>query len=687
MLDAGRAPDVHGGVIVFHDHADPGLRYVTAEAPRIERDPDPRISLVLFRGVESRGGLLQLESTLTPTEEQLEELRDGSAARGSVVRLAAPDWRRGSVEVAGWLDADEMKPMSLALGTPSVIGTPRVLLAARLDHAGAALAHASLRGDALPTALLWRLETLGLAGPLGVEVEADLQAIHDRLMAEGALTVPIGRARLAKTWEEFVSDNLVRVRSVDESGDLESNRGEALRRMGEELTAAMFAPFPPAERPPMLEDESIAPIELSFRLTLRREELAQTRKWSFRERRAISVTHYAAAGLVDFLGGRPLDQHVVFIDLGESSTREVVVRTSPDLASLGLSALEVDLDFDGSGTADQTLVLTDDALERRLTISRKDGDVLLYRARARFDPLKTRAADAETEWLEAAGDFVFVPTGSLFPSRTLTLLTGSAEMDWINHVEVSVSAPGEPERTVVLTQEQRLVDVSFPGAGDGPLRVSADWRGGEGEPELAVDDFTTNEDVVILDSPFDSSIQITVVPLRPPEALSLSLELRYSHGDFFQERLMEWDSSDTEPRETGLRRPKGGPRQYEFRQTVLNSDGVLAQGDWEQTESSVVVAGARGLVEVYRSQFIALGGGPAGRGSLAIEFTLESGERRTSAVLEGTDDTAVLRLIVPEGDPPPHASAREFRTSGEIVETDWPEHEQVYPLLPLPRQE
>jgi hypothetical protein len=217
--------------------------------------------------------------------------------------------------------------------------------------------------------------------------------------------------------------------------------------------------------------------------------------------------------------------------------------------------------------------------------------------------------------------------------------------------------------------------------------VSADWRGGEGEPELAADDVTTSEDVLILDSPFDSSIQITAVPLAPAEALSLSLELRYRHEGFSQERLMEWDSSDAEPRETALRRPRGGPRQYEFRQTVLSLDGVLAQGDWELSESSVVVVGAHGLVEVYRSEFVALGGGPAGRGSLGIEFVLESGERRTSVFLEGPDDMAELRLIVPEGDPPPHALAREFRASGEIVETDWPEHEHVYVLLPPPGPE
>ena len=37
MLEAGRAPEVHNGLVVFHDHADPNLRYVAAEVPRVER--------------------------------------------------------------------------------------------------------------------------------------------------------------------------------------------------------------------------------------------------------------------------------------------------------------------------------------------------------------------------------------------------------------------------------------------------------------------------------------------------------------------------------------------------------------------------------------------------------------------------------------------------------------------------
>ena len=50
MLDCGRAPQWIAGLTVFFDHADERRRYVCAGVPRLVSDPDPRLSLALFRG-------------------------------------------------------------------------------------------------------------------------------------------------------------------------------------------------------------------------------------------------------------------------------------------------------------------------------------------------------------------------------------------------------------------------------------------------------------------------------------------------------------------------------------------------------------------------------------------------------------------------------------------------------------
>ena len=681
MLDAGRAPELRGGLIVFFDHADDSLRYVVSEAPRIVQRPGPRISLALFRGEldQQSGGLLQLESVLAPTNDQLKKAAEELAKSGHPPTLCAPDWRAGTVEVAGWLKEDTLQPLSLVLGPPSLVGEPVVVLAARLDRQGAGLAASALRGDSLPVVLLWKLETLGLSGSLGIEVEADLQAMHQRLTLEGALTVPIGRARIAKTWETFEKEQLIRTHIVDESGDVESNRAEALRRVGEDLIASMFSPFPPPELPPQLEDGSVAPIELSFKLTHRKEELEQTRRWSFRERRAVTVTHYAAASLTGLLGGRPASNYIFFAELGAIS-REVVVRVEPELDALAIAAVEVDVDWPDSRELDRTVALTPGHTEERFTIDRPAGEPIRCRVRARFDAAKTRARDRETDWMEAAGDLIVVSARRLFPPRTLTLAIGRGEMSWIDQVQVEVTAPQEPARTLALTGSRRSVMASFPGAGGGPLRFSTRWRGVAGEPEQSVPAFESDDEVVILDSPFGDSIDILAVPLPFEDVLNISLELRIEQDGYRDEKSLAWSDNDRAAQRVALRRLQDGSRRYRYRVVLLRQDGTVDEQPWVETEQRTIVIGAIDPAQVFSTEVVALGGGPAGRGSLAIELILQSGGNRVTQLLEGENDTAQLTLVAAETAPPPELIAREYLKSGEVVETHWAAVEPLHVL-------
>ena len=683
MLDIAHAPEHHGGLIVFSDHADPNLRYVVPEAPRIVERPDPQLSLVLFRsdgdGVGSKGGLLQLESTLAPVATQIDKLRNDLAKSGRVPTLVSPDWRAGSVEVAGWLQDDTLTPVSLGLGPPSMVGDPVAVLVARLDQQGAALAASSLRGGALPVALLWKLETLGLGGPLGIEVEADLQAMHQRLTAEGALTTPIGRARIAKTWETFAKDQLIRTHIVDESGESTENRAEALRRVGEDLLALMFFPFPPSEAPPLLNNETVASIELSFRLTHRREELAQTRRWSFRERSAVVVTHYAAATLTDLLQGRSPESFIVTADLG-TIRRDIVIRVEPELEALGLSALEVDVDWPTSHTLNRTLALTSVQPEQRFTIDRGLDEPIRYRVRARFDAAKTSAPDRETDWMEASGNLIVLSGRRLFPPRVLTVAIGRGELDWIDRVQIEVRAPLEPPRSIVLTKAHQTSVMNCPGAGSGSLQFSVRWIGRTGEPSRTVQSFESTDDVVILDNPFDDSIDIVAVPLPLQNVLSITLDLRTTDSGFVDHKQLSWDGDDRMLRQTGLRRLPDSSSTYQYQVTLVRDDGAIEQQPWVETAQPTIVIGATKPVQVITTEVVVLGGGPVGRGSLAIELALSAGDDRVRHVLEGEADDARLALVTDENAPPAQLTAREFLSSGHVVETQWTPVETMHVL-------
>lgn len=681
MLDAGRAPQRIAGLTLFFDHADPQRRYVLAETPRLVANPDPQLSLVLFRGEQS-GGLLQLEATLAPMEAQLTAVERTLTESGRTPTLARPDWRSGVVRVAGWLQTQELAPRLLVVAPPSLVGDPVAVIAARLDAAGAALADASLKGNALPTVVIFELETLGLSGPLGVTAEADLRAIHDRLTAEGALTTPYGRARIAKTWESAARDNLIRVRVVDETGEVESQRAEAMRRIGEDLLARMFSPFPPPERPRQLDDGTVAPLELSFRLTMRREELATSERWDFHERRAVTIKHYAAASLIDLLGARDPAKHITFADLSEIQ-REVVIRAEPELARLGLAALEVDLRHAGAASVHQTVVLTDARPELRLpTVA--EGGPLQYRVRARFDPALTRAHDRETDWQEAEGGLIAVSARRLFPPRVFTVLAGRVELDWLDHVAVQVEAPEELPRTLVLTANAPSADAFLPAAGDRGLTVTAEWRGRRDEPTLTEAPREANDDLLVLDSPFAESINVLVVPLPLSDVVTTVVELRTQHGSFVHAKTESWDVPDRAPRRVGLRRLAGSPREFFYRVQFIREDGTIDEGPWASSDRSTLIIGAEGPTEVRTTEVVLLGGGPAERGSVAVELVLEAGEHRTQDLLEGERDSATLALVVPQGSPTPVLSAREFMVSGEVHETRWNDPEAIVVLPPVP---
>ncbi len=681
MLDAGRAPQRIEGLTLFFDHADEQRRYVLADTPRVVANPDPQLSLVLFRGDQS-GGLLQLESTLAPTEAQLAAVTRALTENGRTPTLARPDWRSGAVQLAGWLQVEELQPKLLVVGAPSLVGDPVSVIAARLDAAGAALADAALKGNALPTVVIYELETLGLSGPLSISAEADLHAIHDRLTAEGALTTPYGRARIAKTWESAARDNLIRIRVVDETGDVESQRAEAMRRVGEDLLARMFSPFPPPERPRQLDDGTVAPIELSFRLTVRREELATSSSWDFRERRAVTIKHYAAASLVDLLGNRDPADHIRFADLDEIQ-REMVIRAEPELTRLGLAAVEVDLRRSGSDSVQQTVVLTDAQPEVRLRSDAEAG-TQEYRVRARFDPSLTSAKDRETDWQQCESGLIAVSARRLFPPRIFTVIAGRAELDWLDHVEVRVEAPEEPPRTLVLSASVPSAEAYFPAAGDRALEVTTEWRGRRDEPTRVEAPRAVEGDLLVLDSPFGDSINVLVVPLPLSNVATTVVELRTQHEGFVHAKTESWDAPDRTPRRVGLRRLVGSPREFSHRVQLIHEDGTVDEKPWASSDRTTLVIGADGKVDVRTVEVALLGGGPSARGSFAVSLVLRAGAQHTEELLEGTRDGATLALVTAEGAPAPVLTAREFLNSGEVRETRWEDPEALVVLPPVP---
>ena len=687
MLDAGRAPALRRGLNLFFDHADTGVVYVAAQVPGLAHNPDPQLSLWMFRDRDDGGALLQLEGTLAPDPAALAALPTELVSLGwqppdgAAPILARPPWRVGEVKLFGFLGDAPLAPTVLATGAPSLLGDPRVVIAARLGRDAAALAEAALHGDALPTVLLFDLETVGLAGPLGIEAEADLQAIHDRLTAAGALTTPYGAAKISATWEEYLRDGLIRVEVVDEAGELEGRRGEAMRRIGEELVRTMLTPEPPPEAPPQLDDRAVAPIELSFRLTMRREELATHKRWSFRERAAIAVRYTAAASLLDLLRDSPLERHVHTVDLADAP-RRVLVRAEPELAALGVAALEVDLRPEGQGDAQSQVVLTDDAPEQELEVEREAFAPLELRVRARFDPTATAQPDRETPWMPIDGSLAVVSARRLFPPRTLTCVLGRCELDWIERVELAFGTVGSVTRMATLDAAHRACELYLPGAGDEPIALRVHWRGAPDEPSALEPERVLEGDLVVLDSPFGASVSVLCVPLPRDDLAGITLELQLddpgADTQSARTRTLAWDGEDRTPRMAHLRRRDDQPARYRHRTTFVRLDGGIERGPWIAGEQPSLVLGGDGF-EVTTCEVHAIGG-PAARGSVAVALELRAGEHHSHAMIDSGPDHAKLVLAHPAG-LVPALHVQEFMNDGSTRERVF---DPAPPLVVLP---
>ena len=116
---------------------------------------------------------------------------------------------------------------------------------------------------------------------------------------------------------------------------------------------------------------------------------------------------------------------------------------------------------------------------------------------------------------------------------------------------------------------------------------------------------------------------------------------------------------------------------------LIHDDGIVEEMPWAQDDAPNLIVGVSGPVDVRTVEVVVLGGGPAGRGAVAIELVLESGANTARELLEGDNDRATLALVVPAGAPASVLIAREFLDTGDTRETRW-ENPESLTVLAVP---
>lgn len=686
MLDFGQAPLFLRGLTVFRDHADPARFYALLEGPRVRRDEDgaPRLGLAVLRAGPGSpgGGLFSLEVELGWDEAEKKALTDELVARaGGPVVVTEPPWLDGSATLLGFLGSPTPGTegfVSERLGAvrPSLVGAPRAVLGASLTEAGASLLRGALRGDGLPAGVLFDLEAHALMGPLGVDVEVDLQMAHERFAVGGYLATPYGKAEIRAIWEELVEKKVVRERVIDASGDREGARAEALRRASEEVTRRLFeatlTPVPLAEG----RNATSAYVRLGFRLKLERDSLEGTAVYRYRERRAARFHHYPQASLVELLGGRGPETVIREVDAGSDffRTSEVVVSTRSDLAAEGVDALVARLVWPPEGDAPEVVrevVLWDEAKEATVTAPRAPN--VPFRVEAKVTYGGDQGGERLAAPRPAVGRYLLLDVAELFPTPVLTLIPGRLDFSWLAEVTVTLRGPGEAQTATLLSAAS---PVALRLAGEGPRTLDARFVGREGEPSWRVEGLAAEGDVLVLDAPFAPDLTLLLAAVASDELDAVTIELaREEASGFRHARSLSLTGPDWEPVRTSLRRLDAADSSYRRRVTRSFLDGRVEIGDWETTSDTVLLVAERGLEP--RRVGVTLLAGPDQTGDAVVEARVvaqgpEGTElgRAGKHLFRGAESEGEVLIAVPVGFTGSlRLELRRFSARGGVVES------------------
>jgi hypothetical protein len=688
MLDAATPPRLIGGHPVFADHEDPSLHYVFPGPPRLANVVEtgrPEVSLALFRSVNGpSGGLLGLTTELTLTEEDLDRIVQGLRADGvRAPRLVIPPWRAGTARLAGWLGDGSGTPWAhhvLGSTLPALTPDGRATFSALLTEDGAALAHGALRGGALPVVVVYELETLGLTGPLGVRIEADVHRTWERLTLEAQIESRYyARAEASAVFERAIELGEVRVTVVDQSGDVSGRRATAVQLAGQAFAAELFTLGAPRAEVGGLKDGTSLNLELAFMLRTESEVVHKQVTWDFEERRPRVVRHHTAASLGHLTGADPGSLTVRELDGDELLLEHTALRVAPSvpLSAAGLAEVTVEVRWEDpttSPTSAARLVTLSEAVPTVVAhLPSQVTEPWWYRAEAVGSGRGGVQRRPLSAWRRGTGQVLVVPLGELFGLRRHLLMLGRLEADWMSHLELKVERGGDTETHALSTVGER-VELILPEEAS-PARLTEVWHARSGEILATVGPWELLDEVVVLSPPYLPSLPVTLMPVFDHEIVLVEarLEVHSAEGVVLHAVDQVVLGGETAPTTILLRRPTGAVPGYSYALTRHDLDGTV-RVEQGHSGASVLVIGHRDQA-VWPARVVLLRGSPAARGDLAVVLHLVGRVDgvevdRQSIVLEGTTSEADLYVRTPNTVEPTLVVEVERHTVAGVVRSE-----------------
>ncbi len=651
MIDLGRAPLERSGVVVFADHADPGLFYYLPSRPRLRvgEGRRPELKLVRYRLPPDQealigGGLLSLTVDLSVPEATLESVRAAlHRAEGREVRLAPAQAEDGTCRLV-LLDAAPGAGSSLVHhvygeARPALFGSNAATFLAVLSPEATALVEAALGDGGLPACVAYDLTVLALQPTLRARIWArwvDLYDFFEARLHGGQVLVAVD---VGPTIEELVHDEILHV-EVDQlvpederAATFQQAVERAQRYVLEEFFEPVLGQQPPAEDDGGLLGDLhtiVGGLLGAFTLThsLRKVERHEDRRFDFHLNAASAARiHLAPQGLLSDLlrpgpEEPPLDRRglISTLDAGVDPELRFDLGCLVDLEKEGVDRLELRLRH---GAREERVTL--DAANPRGTfitwLDPQDRDEIHYAYTAFFR--------GGSDGLPASLDGPERPTRSrvirldpreLYQRADLRILARGMPWDRYPSVLVDLRArPGGAEQTLELTEQAPSAGWAIRGPQGVELRPQArlryvdpagreeigDWDPVEGGVLIVGDPAPAILDVQLLGAArFGTHVARVIVelrlPSRPEEVSSRVLDAATP--------FTTWSARLADPSD----------RRWEYRVTLHTVNNEAREGEWQPGEGARLQVG-ESLWQVRSVELVFVGQTLIGAGLMGIK--------------------------------------------------------------------
>ena len=616
----------------------------------------------------------------------------------------------------------------IGAASPSLFGDMRAIFSLSLSQNGVAFMEGLFLDGAAPVGVVYELSFFGLRPSVAVEIDADLSRIHKHFGGGLQVQYQWVKADISAGLDflEEKGDINIRITSEQTGEAAQKSKELAMSLFKEQIVQQMFRPLAPA-MPNVNAASGLANAtgsntaaaaaggaaantsQSSVGLTLKFQRTEELKKvtFKFNERAPEERVHAPQAFLPLLVSKNDFEKRIHRVDLANAffETLDVLVTgpTKEEFESLRIRQVEATLTYGNPNDpvppeSRSLLFRADSTGDKTFAVKRRGRKTLAYKYSLVYEFTSDPALDADALRLELNGRTSTGRTLLINPTNDFGVLKVEVEPGRIDKTIKNVDVTlAYKSRNGQFTANQNF-RLQLDGAAGSTATAPRRWQVRTADRDLAAytatyafvfndgsvyqtppSEFT--EPLLRVDSPFVHQRQLLIKPNVVSQNISqITIEVEYEDAPAkYQRRFFVNLVPPFETKEISW--PILDPNRQKIRFRVTTHEpGFISEGEWEETDSTSIVAGAVGSrVAVISVRLIGGSLTEAGLDALMVKLQLADGsteETDTASLFfePNTPTTQEARLTLPPGVTLKYRfQTTAFKQSGDVVESVWKE--------------